>query len=185
MNNKIFSFDAETNGLWGDPFTVAAIVYELQSGGNWVEMDRFIARLSNDAVSDQWSRKNVLPALATMPVTHNNHPANPEFDYAEMLSSFATFYHKHRLDADIICHMGYIVEAHLLREMYRLGFIGTESAPYPLYDVSGNLQQAGEDPLNVDKYAAKYNLQIVGTTHNPLYDCEVAAKVYIHLLNKS
>jgi len=35
---KIFSFDAETNGLWGKAFSVAAIVYD-ESGK---EIARFI-----------------------------------------------------------------------------------------------------------------------------------------------
>ena len=43
-----------------------------------------------------------------------------------------------------------IVEAHLIREMHRLGGIGDWDAPYPLYDVSGNLQAASENPTSVD-----------------------------------
>lgn len=190
---KIFSFDAETDGLWGNPFAVAAIVYELQeSNPQWVETARFIARLSDDVVADNWVRENVLPTLEGVPVTH------PEGEYVHesqwtgyceinayeaMLAEFAEFYKSHKADADVICHMGYIVEAHLLREMHRLGFIGDWDAPYPLLDVSGNLQAAGEDPTSVDNYAKKHGLWVAdyGTTHNPLYDCEVAAKAYIRL----
>lgn len=180
MNRKIFSFDAETNGLWGDPFAVAAIVYEerYMTGGApfWVETDRFIARLPDSAVTNRWVFEHVLPALADISPTHDS--------YEGMLRDFATFYLKHQKGAEFVCHMGYVVEAHLLREMYRFGFIGDWAAPYPLHDVAGNLRQAGEDPTSVDKYAVKYDLKITdyGTTHNPLYDCEVAAKVYIHLL---
>jgi len=208
---KVFSFDAETDGLWGNPFAVAAIVYELRTtevpaqevelsgaqmqakyggGGKlwprdvvqvagyttteWVETARFIARLSDDVVSDNWVRENVLPTLAVEP-THDT--------YEAMLADFTAFYMANKADAHAICHMGYIVEAHLLREIHRLGFIGDWDAPYPLLDVSGNLQSAGEDPTSVDNYAKKHGLQVAnyGTTHNPLYDCEVAAKVYIHI----
>lgn len=226
---KVFSLDAETDGLWGNPFAVAAIVYELRTvevpaqavelsgaqmqakyggGGKlwprdvvqvagcttteWVETARFIARLSDDVVSDNWVRENVLPALEGVPVTH------PEGEYVfeaqqtgycdinayeAMIADFAEFYNANKADADVICHMGYIVEAHLLREMHHLGFIGDWDAPYPLLDVSGNLQAAGEDPTSVDNYAKKHGLEVAdyGTTHNPLYDCEVAAKAYIHL----
>ena len=211
MNKKIFSLDAETDGLWGNPFAIAAIVYEQQqvitpattrqlSGAemqakygpneiprdivrvpervetNWVETDRFIARLPNKVVTNSWVLENVMPTLESIPVTHDS--------YEKMLRDFADFYLTHKQDTDCICHMGYIVEAHLLREMHRLNFIGDWDAPYPLLDLSGNLQQAGEDPASVDNYAKKYNLSIenYGTTHNPLYDCEVAAKVYMHLV---
>lgn len=39
MKKKIFSFDAETDGLWGNPFAVAAIVYENPNFGNWTEKE--------------------------------------------------------------------------------------------------------------------------------------------------
>lgn len=187
MNKKIFSFDAETDGLWGNPFAIAAIVYEkrkekpvifdrmvYESEPTWVEVDKFIARLPDSVISNNWVREN---ALTNIPVTHDS--------YEKMIHDFATFYLMHKQDADCICHMGYIVEAHLLREMHRFGFIGDWAAPYPLHYVSGNLRQAGEDPTSVDKYAEKYGLKITdyGTTHNPLYDCEVTAKVYIHLID--
>lgn len=169
---KVFSFDAETDGLWGQPFAVAAIVYE-----NGAETASFIARLSEGIVRNEWVRDNVLPTIAGIAPTHET--------YEAMLRDFAAFYLTHKQDADCICHMGYIVEAHLLREMHRLGFIGDWDAPYPLYDVSGNLQSSGEDPTSVDAYAQKYGLQVsdYGTTHNPFYDCEIAARVYMHLLS--
>lgn len=167
---KVFSFDAETNGLWGNPFSIAAIVYEDEK-----EVARFVSRLPNSLVDNPWVRENVLHTLENIQVTHES--------YEDMIKDFAEFYKAHKQDADCICHMGYIVEAHLLREMHRLGAIGDWDAPYPLYDVSGNLQAAGEDPTSVDTYVKKHTLKIsdYGTTHNPLYDCEVAAKVYFHL----
>lgn len=167
---KILSFDAETDGLWGNPFAVAAIVYE-----NGQETARFIARLSDAAVTNSWVAENVLPTLSGVVPTHEN--------YEEMLSDFAKFYKANKADAHCVCHMGYIVESHLLREMHRLGFIGDWDAPYPLYDVSGHLQAAGENATSVDEYAKKHNIKVsyFGSTHNPLYDCEVTAKVYMHL----
>ena len=170
---KIFSFDAETNGLWGQPFAVAAIVYEAGT-----EIDRFLGRLPDSVVTEEWVVKNVLPTLAEVRPTHET--------YEAMLADFAAFYLAYKQDADCICHMGYIVEAHLLREMHRLGFIGDWDAPYPLYDVSGLLQAAGEDPTSVDDYAKKHGLEVAdyGTTHNPLYDCEVAARAYMRLLSQ-
>lgn len=178
---KIFSFDAETDGLWGQPFSIAAIVYSHQivgkeygtghPGYGWVETARFIARLPNSFVTNDWVKENVLPSLESVPVTHES--------YEEMLRDFAAFYMDNKNEADVICHMGFPVEAHLLREMHRLGFIGDWDAPFPLIDIAGNLKQAGKDPTSVDDYAEKYTLQVsdYGTTHNPLYDCEAAAHV--------
>ena len=171
---KVFSFDAETDGLWGNPFSIAAIVYEDEK-----EVARFVSRLPNSAVTNDWVKENVLPSLDDIQVTHES--------YEDIIKDFSEFYKIHKKDAECICHMGYIVEAHLLREMHRLGYIGEWDAPYPLYDVSGNLQAAGENPTSVDEYAKKHHLEIsdYGTTHNPLFDCEVAAKVYFHLKSVS
>lgn len=171
---KILSIDAETDGLWGDPFALAAIVYE-----DGVETARLCGRLPDDQVHDPWVLMYVLPTLGQSdglcPITHEN--------YSDFMSDFADFYKKHKEGAEVICHMGYIVEAHLFRELRALGYLGDWDAPYPLFDVSGNLQQAGFDPTSVDSYAKEFKLEVsdYGTTHNPLYDAEVAAKVYMHL----
>lgn len=171
---KILSFDAETNGLWGKPFAIGALVYD-ESG---TEIARFVGRLPDTEVTDAWVKENVLPKIIGIPVTHNT--------YEALLADFAKFYLTNKADADVLVHMGYIVEAGLLRDMHSSGVIGDWDGPYPLLDVSGNLQQAGEDPTSVDGYAKKHALSVgefEGGTHNPLYDSAVAAAVYRHLLS--
>ena len=171
---KIFSFDAETDGLWGEAFSIGALVYD----ENGAEIARFVARMPDGYVSDEWVRTNVLPQLIGLPVTHQ--------DFQSMLADFSKFYLENKADADVIVHMGYIVEANLLRQMHSGGLIGDWDGPYPLFDVSGNLQQVGEDPTSVDGYVQKHGLEVpdFGTTHNPLYDSAVAAVVYRHLMSR-
>jgi hypothetical protein len=168
---KLFSFDAETNGLWGQAFAIGALVYD----ENEQEIARFLGRCPIEGEVNEWVQQNVIPALADVPITHHS--------YFDLLADFAKFYLEQKKDADIVVHMGYIVEVKILRDMHDLGLIGDWDGPYPLFDISGNLQQVGEDPTSVDKYAQKYGLRVreFGSPHNPLYDCEVAAKVYIHL----
>jgi hypothetical protein len=173
---KVFSFDAKTNGLWGKAFAIGALVYD--EHGN--EVARFVGRLLSSAVTDQRIKKNILPKLVGVPVTHQT--------YDELLSEFADFYKTHKQDADMITHMGYIVEAGLLRDMRNGGMIDDWDGPCPLFDVTGNLQQVGEDPTSVDGYAKKYSLSVPdfsGGTHNPLYDAAITAAVYRHLLTRS
>lgn len=168
------SIDAETNGLWGHPFAIAAIVYD--EYGN--DFARFVGRLSDDKVTNQWVKENVLPTLQNLPVTHDT-------DHFGLLSDFANFYMKYKDNCNIICHMGYIVEAWLFRILNTTGIISDWDAPYPLYDISSILLFKGEDATSVDKYAEKYGLKITdyGSTHNPLYDCEVTFRVYEHLMS--
>lgn len=172
MASKIFSFDAETNGLWGQAFAIGALVYD-ETGA---EIARFVGRLPDSEITDNWVKENVLPKIGDIPVTHQT--------YAELLASFAAFYNEHKKGADVIVHMGFIVEVKILRDLHAAGLIGDWDAPYPLLDVSGNLQQAGEDPTSVDSYVKKHGLSVgefEGGTHNPLYDSAVAVVVYRHL----
>jgi hypothetical protein len=170
---KIFSFDAETNGLWGQAWAIGALVYD----ENGAEIARFQARLPESAVTDEWSQKNTLPQVQGIPVTHT--------DYTSMLADFAEFYMANKSNADVVVHMGYIVEAKLLRDMHEHSLIGDWDGPFPLYDVSGNLQAAGANPTSVDTFAKDHDLvvgEFEGGTHNPLYDSAVAAAVYRYLV---
>lgn len=178
---KIFSFDAETNGLWGQAFAIGALVYD----ENGIEIARFVGRLPDTEVTDSWWLSAEQGEALTrfekirraIPVTHD--------DYDSLLADFAKFYLANKADADIIVHMGYIVEAKILRDLHDKGLIGDWDGPYPLYDVSGHLRQAGEDPTSVDSYIKKYELSVgefEGGTHNPLYDSSAAAVVYRHLV---
>ncbi|MFH1451438.1 MAG: hypothetical protein ABIF89_02410, partial [bacterium] len=170
---KIFSFDAETNGLWGQPFAIGALVLDSKTGQ---ESSRFVGRCPIEGTTDRYVEENVLPAMAGMPETYDG--------YESLLRAFAKFYLANKEEAQVLVHMGYVVEAGLLHDMRAKGLIGEWDGPYPLYDVSGNLDQMGEDPTSVDDYAQKHGLVVPvfeGGTHNPLYDAAVAAAVYRHL----
>lgn len=169
---KIFSFDAETNGLWGQAFAIGALVYD-ETGA---EIERFVDRCPIEGPVNEWVEDNVLPQIADIPETHK--------DYASLLVAFAEFYLANKIDAEIIVHMGVPVESNLLSDMHSQGLIGDFDGPYPLVDIAGNLLQVGENPTSADAYIEKYALEVgkfEGGTHNPLYDSAVAAQVYMHL----
>jgi hypothetical protein len=172
---KIFSFDAETNGLWGQPFAIGALVYD----ENGAEVARFVGRCPIEGNVNPWVAEHVIPEMADIPMTHES--------YNALLSDFAKFYLANKAEADVIVHMGVPVEAGLLWDMHDRGLIGDFDGPYPLIDLAGNLQQVGEDPTSVDSYIKKYELTVgefSGGTHNPLYDAAVAAVVYRHLASR-
>lgn len=173
---KIFSFDAETNGLWGNAFAIGVLVYD-ESG---TEIARFVGRCPIEGAVEKWVAENVIPKIAGLPVSHA--------DYASLLADFAKFYLANKADADIVVHMGVPVEAKLLIDMRARGLIGDWDGPYPLHDVAGYLAQAGEDPTTCDGYVRKHGLVITGEfaggAHNPLYDSEVATRVLMHLRSR-
>ena len=167
MSKKIFSFDAETNGLWGAAFSIAAIV--TNEDGSY---EKFLARCPIEGEVNSWVAENVLPTLVDIPITHNS--------YKEMLKAFAAFYMANKEGADVIVHMGLPVEAKVMLDMHTFGFIGDWDAPYPLIDISA-IPQIN---TSVDAYNSANGIEIdfQGTTHNPLYDSIAAAKAYAHVM---
>jgi hypothetical protein len=166
---KIFSFDAETNGLWGKAFSIAVIVYD-----DGVETARFIGRCPIEGEINSWVAENVLPKMTDISESHDS--------YDELIKAFAEFYLANKSDASIIVHMGVPVESSLLKDAHSCGYIGDWDGPFPLIDLAGSLLQAGENPTSCDSYVAKFGLEVSeGNSHNPLYDSEVAAKVFMHL----
>lgn len=172
---KVFSFDAETNGLWGQAFAVSAAVYE---GGQLTAS--FTAYLGPDGVTDGWVKDNIMPKLEGLTQTHDNYDA--------MLADFAYFYKDNKDGADIIAHMGLPVEAKVLLDMHSRGLIGDWDGPFPFLDVAGVLKARGFDPTSVDKYNEQFGLlagrsEVEGlATHHPLYDSIAAAVAYMHLM---
>lgn len=185
---KVFSFDAEADGLLGNPFAIAATV----TSPDGVEVATFSLRLDNSVVTNEWVKEKVLPHIKEIEITPlskwnqlHNAPVTPETtaaEYIEFLGEFAKFYLEHKTDAVIIAHCPTPVEAHLLREMHRLGLIGDWDGPYPLIGIEGLLDAVGENPTEATSYAEKHGLPLPeGSPHNPLYDCRLAATMYRHL----
>ena len=175
---KVFSFDAETNGLWGQAFAIGARVYDAASGEVLAE---FVGRSPIEGDVDGFVQDKVLPQMSDVSESHA--------DYNTLLADFAKFYLANKQDADVIVHMGVPVESKLLIDMHARGLIGDWDGPYPLNDVAGFLAQAGEDPTSVDVYVRKHGLELsadfAGGSHNPLYDSEACARVYMHLQGRA
>lgn len=171
----ILFVDAETDGLWGLPFAVGAVVYN-ESG---VEIARYVGR-SNVQPTNQWVRENVLPNIQDVPDVGGGTDT--------LLSDFADFYSSMRdqYDVTVLWHMGHVVEAYLFRLLVEKGFIGEWDAPYVPIEVSAYLQQAGYKPDSVDGYMSANGLsaEYDGATHNPLYDCIASYRVWEHLTRK-
>ena len=166
---RVFSFDAETNGLWGPVFAIGAV---LRDGGT--EISRFGGRCPIGGVPDPWVAEHVVPVIAGLA----EYPCRDA-----LLAAFAAYYLASKDGAEIIVHMGIPVEAGLLTEMHRLGLIGDREGPYPLIDVAGCLRQAGFDPTSVDAYAAAHGITSgeASAAHDPVYDSVITALVFEHL----
>lgn len=171
MKNKILSIDVESNGLYGQGFVIAALLY---SNGKYKEV--YCGRCEIDGATDEWVEKNVIPIIGNIPVTNKS--------YKSLLEEFIDFYMKNKEGADVIVHMGFPVEAKIFIDAHNLGLIGDFDGPYPLIDISAY----PEIGTSVDNYIMVNNIELsmpldilVGTTtHNPIFDAIFACEAYIH-----
>ncbi len=168
--NKILSFDAETNGLWGQAFSIGAVLF-----ADGVIVEKFIGRCPIEEDVDGWVAENVIPEMAGIPVNYSS--------YEELLRAFMEWRSTRKENAIELVHMGVPVEARLFLDAHKLGIIGDWDGPYPLVDCSA-IPEIGD---SVDGYNAAHGIspdaaELEGGTHNPLYDSVAAAVAYGHWL---
>ena len=168
---RILSFDAETNGLWGEAFSIGAILY----AEDGTEEARFVGRCPIEEDVNGWVAENVLPQIEAISVTHAT--------YEELLRDFMEWRALHKEGAIELVHMGCPVEARLFLDAHASGIIGDWDGPYPLVDASA-IPEIGD---SVDGYNAAHGIspdpaEFAGGTHNPLYDSAAAAVAYRHWL---
>ena len=164
---KIFSFDAETNGLWGQAFSIAAVLQN--EDGKTIE---FLGRCPIQENINPWVAENVLPQMEDVPENYSS--------YKELLKAFTAFYMDNKDGADIIVHMGLPVEAKLFIDAHNMGIIGDWDAPYPLIDICA-FPEVG---TSVDSYNRDNGIEVpfMGSTHNPLYDSYAALAAYKNII---
>ncbi len=170
---KIFSLDAETNGLYGSVFAIAAIVRE-----DGREISRFLGRCHDSLVTNQWVKDNVLPQLQDIAVTHQSSE--------ELEEAFWDFWMSHRDGAIAIAHCGYPVETGLFRRCVKRDESREFMGPFPLHDVGTILLSLNEEPRSVDGYNEKHGVVIPfqGSPHNPVYDAMSACVCFEHAISR-
>lgn len=190
--NKFISLDCESNNLadghghFGKPYAVAMQVWQ-----NGEVISQFCGSCKIEGEIGDWLQKN--PHLLTV-----NHSIQYS-SYEEMMREAASFYLWHSCRNDqgevvqswgapdhnttpVLYHCGMTVEGEFFRELKRLELIGIFQAPMAPIEVGDYLRLAGENPYSVDAYAQKHGIALpAGETHNPLYDCDIAARVFLHL----
>lgn len=175
------TLDAETNGLWGRVFAIGAIAYD--EDGNRISV--FQGRTSMKEVDNPWVVENVVPHLQDIPVIEEEGIEKP-YTHKPLLKAFAEYYQdlREQYEVRVLWHMGHVVEAHLFRQLVNLGYIGEWDAPYVPIEVASFLEVMGYQPDSVDKYVSERGIKINigGSTHHPLYDCEVAYQAYEDLI---
>lgn len=180
------SIDCESDGLWGEVFMIGVSVLDMY--GNEIENTLFSYKGYENDIKNQWVKDNVIPVITLpepgvhtqegeVPLIH----VQPDTRY-KMLQAFSLVWLSEWKSLTTIWHMGHVVESGFFKELHDGGYIGDWDAPYTPVEVSAFLKWTGHAPDSVDNYAEKYGLKIEGSTHDPLFDARVAAKVYFHVV---
>jgi len=172
MAEHLISIDAECNGLAGRAFAVAMT---LSDGA--AELETVVYRCPIEGVTDDWVAANVLPHIGDVEVNCA--------DYAGLLYNLCDAYGRWAEEgARLIAHVAWPVEARLLLDMFPAADIW--SGPFPLIDVASVLLAKGHDPLTVDGYLDKHDLERPdGSPHHPLYDARAAERCFRHLMEQA
>lgn len=173
--SRIFSLDAEVDGLYGRAFAIAVTIRQ-----DGKEVAKFEGRIPDSAVTDGWVRENVLPALGDMPVTHATSD--------ELEEAFWSFWLAQRDGVAVIAHCGSPCESGLFRRCVERNLGERQwNGPYPcIHDVGTLLFAVGADPGSVDGYnkANGISVPFVGVSHHPMYDAAAAAVAWEHAFER-
>ena len=165
-----FSFDVESDGLFGRPFAVG-----------WVVVNENGAELSTGylgvrcVVDNAWVVENVLPAI----------PEPNCADEYDMLVGFWEAWKKAKMAYPgivMVTDCPFPVEAGFLLRVVRdiRPQITMEDSPYPIIDVASALALLREDPL-----ASYERLENELPEHNPVCDARQSVRLFLWCLSRS
>lgn len=163
--------DAETDGLYGDFLSVAAIVVDEEAN----EIDCFykVVRCSAEDLQDEWTKANVLPIMRIDELDSNDLVDNE----ATLMADFLDFYRKYN-DAAIIADVTYPVECRLFEKITRMDMNDRKFiAPFPLMDLSSMLYARGIEPLkDREKLVGESTTELI--RHNALDDVRMSIIIW-------
>jgi hypothetical protein len=154
---KLFSVDAETDGLYGVVWAIGAVVVD-ESGNDAV----FAGQVNPDIVTDPWVRENIVPVVDL-----------PRFTSRALLNEFWNFWMEHRDGALCLADFGAPVEAGLFRTCVEMDLKDRMwNGPYPMHELGTALLLKGYDPdINRRELAGRDDL----VQHDPVDDAIAAA----------
>ena len=171
---NIFSFDCETDGLYGETFAVGVFVLSPEG----LIIDKFSGISQVEEVTNDWVKENVIPNLEGL----QKYPT-----CKQMRNAFWKFWMKHRGTGEkslctAIADFGIPVESGFFKQCVLDDLDNRQwNAPYPLHEVETLLIAKGVEP---DTNRIKYSEINPNTVkqHNPVDDALVSGLCWIKAL---
>jgi len=163
---NVFSFDCETNGLYGECFAVGAIVLSPEG----LIIDKFSGIAQIEDVDNDWVKENVIPNLAGL----QQFPTRKQ-----MRNAFWDFWMKHKDSCICISDFGVPVESGFFKQCVLDDLENRQwNAPYPLHEVETLLIAKGVEPDTSRIKYSEVNYDAV-KQHNPIDDAYVSGLCWI------
>lgn len=166
---NVFFVDAETDGLYGDFLSIAALVFD----ENGKEIDIFYKAAQDTCCKKNhldWVKKNVLPYLENCDWVSSEE---------KLIDLFWKFWFKYKDNSLCIADVPYPVEFRLFQKCVEKNVVERSmDAPYPLLDISSMLYAKGLDPNIERKQLIK---EEDGIVHNALLDARRSMSVWRRL----
>lgn len=168
---KIIVVDVETNGLFGAPFAVGAVVFDTDTQGT---LTAFSGRGPIIGEVDTFVLEKVIHAVSDLPQFISN---------AQLRVAFWQWFTAHKDGCKIFADVAYPVEAQWFR-LCQEDMGVTWGGPYPLHDVATLLLACGvDDNIKRVEYAGN-PMGDEFKDHNPLHDATISAHVVSRLLRQ-
>jgi len=170
----IFSFDIESNGLYGEGFAVGVVIIDVQSGRI---INEFSGIVDSYKVTDSFVKENIIKHLREMPKYPSVH---------SLRDAFWKFYMKYRTDEErqsrdvvFLVDNGVPVEGNFLRDCVLDDQRNRKfKAPFPLIDLATVLMMNDyENHLNRRAFS-----DCPGRKHHPLDDAAASGLTFWKLV---
>lgn len=177
LDRDLIIIDVESNGLYGQPFCVGAVL--MDPGGR--VMSTFLGRCGLDQVEDEYVLEHVIPAIEHIKETFDS-LQDLEVAFIEW---YATMFRDRQ--AHTIVDVGFPVDNVFLSGLGMRednhGKLWQTLSPYPLYDVASILAGLGIDPdVSREEFAAPLVGVAAGRKHNPVWDAEMTGLCVIRAM---
>ena len=160
-----FSFDAETDGLFGPVFAIGAVVINQKKE----IISQFEGSFLGETIRNPWVRENCLPLPEDFPAYQSRE---------ELLNAFWDFYMQYKTDCVILADTPFPVESRLLQKCIELDEQNrAQFSPYPVIDVASLFFAKGLDPDTDRMKFSGYR----DKKHNPVSDAIASALCAIKL----
>lgn len=166
-----FSFDVESNDLFGDPIAVGWTISDKE--GNEVESEGY--RLNfRDYTPTPWVKENVQPSILNLAVINKN---SSYVDTSLLIPFWESWIKWKQKGALLVADVAWPVEANFLLTGIKFNRDWYSNPPYPMIDVSSVLFAAGLNPVGTyDRLENEFPL------HNPICDARQSVRILCRTL---